>query len=104
MTTPKRAAPRPESAHEQYRAEVAAYVAAGGDESVQRVITGVHGLARRLNQWYDRPADLDLARPAGRALPRYGAQACSALRPSQLADYTCNVTGGALDDPPPGSG
>ena len=54
MTTPKRARARTESAHELYRAEVAAYVAAGGDETVQRVITGVHGLARRLNQWYDR--------------------------------------------------
>jgi DNA-binding MarR family transcriptional regulator len=38
------------------------YVAAGGDESVQRVITAVHGLARRLNQWYDRQlADLDIS-------------------------------------------
>ena len=62
MTTPKRARARTESAHELYRAEVAAYVAAGGDETVQRVITGVHGLARRLNQWYDRQlADLDLS-------------------------------------------
>jgi hypothetical protein len=34
MTTPKRARARTESAHELYRAEVAAYVAAGGDETV----------------------------------------------------------------------
>jgi DNA-binding MarR family transcriptional regulator len=38
---------------EEARAEVAAYVAAGADESVQRVITAVHRLSRRLNRWYD---------------------------------------------------
>lgn len=36
----------------QFEAEVAAYVAAGGSESVQRVITAVHGLHKRLSQWY----------------------------------------------------
>jgi DNA-binding MarR family transcriptional regulator len=47
---------------EEHREDVALYVAAGGDESVQRVATAVHGLARRLNQWYDRQlADLDLS-------------------------------------------
>jgi DNA-binding MarR family transcriptional regulator len=52
-------APSPSQAHRQ---DVAVYVAAGGDESVQRVITAVHGLARRLNQWYDRQlADLDIS-------------------------------------------
>jgi DNA-binding MarR family transcriptional regulator len=52
-------APSPSEAHRQ---DVAVYVAAGGDESVQRVITAVHGLARRLNQWYDRQlADLDIS-------------------------------------------
>lgn len=51
--------PTPSEAHRQ---DVAVYVAAGGDESVQRVITAVHGLARRLNQWYDRQlADLDIS-------------------------------------------
>ena len=50
------------TAQDEYRADVAAYVAAGGDESVQRVITAVHGLARKLNQWYARQlADLDLS-------------------------------------------
>lgn len=38
---------------QHYDAEVAAYVAAGGSESVQRVITAVHALHRRLAQWYD---------------------------------------------------
>src|SRR5665811_617905 len=51
VQSPERAQP---SAEEEYRADVAAYVAAGGDESVQRVITAVHGLARKLDQWYRR--------------------------------------------------
>lgn len=38
----------------RYEAEVAAYVAAGGNEEVQRVITAVHGMSRRLTQWYTR--------------------------------------------------
>lgn len=38
----------------RYEAEVAAYVAAGGNEEVQRVITAVHGMSRRLAQWYTR--------------------------------------------------
>jgi DNA-binding MarR family transcriptional regulator len=47
---------------EEVRLAVAAYVAAGADESVQRVVTAVHRLARRLNQWYDAQlADLDLS-------------------------------------------
>lgn len=40
------------SSRDRYDAEVAAYVSAGGSESVQRVITAVNGLARRLSQWY----------------------------------------------------
>jgi DNA-binding MarR family transcriptional regulator len=45
------------------RQTVAAYVAAGADESVQRVIASVHRLSRRLNQWYDHQlADLDATR------------------------------------------
>lgn len=46
----------------RYRAEVAAYVSAGGNEQVQRVITAVHGLHRMLEQWYTAQlADLDLS-------------------------------------------
>ena len=50
------ATPRPENLSEiqEVRQEVAAFVAAGADESVQRVITAVHRLSRRLNRWYDR--------------------------------------------------
>ena len=39
---------------QEVRQVVAAFVAAGADESVQRVITAVHRLSRRLNRWYDR--------------------------------------------------
>ena len=39
---------------QEVRQAVAAFVAAGADESVQRVITAVHRLSRRLNRWYDR--------------------------------------------------
>ena len=45
--------PRHLSEIQQVRQEVAAFVAAGADESVQRVITAVHRLSRRLNRWYD---------------------------------------------------
>lgn len=46
----------------RYEAEVAAYVAAGGNEEVQRVITAVHGMSRRLSQWYTRQlADVGLS-------------------------------------------
>ncbi|MDE9366257.1 MarR family winged helix-turn-helix transcriptional regulator [Luteipulveratus sp. YIM 133132] len=51
--TPRKKAPAP-SERERYEAEVAAYVAAGGSEDVQRVITAVHGLHRRLSQWYSQ--------------------------------------------------
>jgi len=97
MTTPKPARARTESAHELYRAEVAAYVAAGGDETVQRVITGVHGLARRLNQWYDRQlADLDLSHGEWSVLSRLATVAeGAALTPSQLADAT-NVAASSM--------
>ncbi len=44
------------------RRQVAAYVAAGADESVQRVISAVHRVSRRLNQWYDQQlADLEVS-------------------------------------------
>lgn len=71
-----------------YRKDVAVYVAAGADELVQRVITSVHGLSRKLNQWYDRQlADLDLS--AGEwavmnKLARDGDE--RGLTPSVLAD------------------
>jgi len=72
----------------RYETEVAAYVAAGGDEQVQRVITAVHGLARRLSQWYTQQlSDLDLS-PGEWAVIRFlAAEADDNIStPSQLAD------------------
>ncbi len=78
------------TAQDEYRADVAAYVAAGGDESVQRVITAVHGLARKLNQWYARQlADLDLSAGEWAVLSRLArSNEDEALTPSQLAEAT----------------
>lgn len=56
---PPAAVPGTVSARQQQ--DVAVFVAAGGNESVQRVMTAVQGLSRRLDQWYDRQlADLDI--------------------------------------------
>ncbi len=76
------------SASAAHREDVAIYVAAGGDESVQRVITAVHGLARRLNQWYDRQlADLDISAGEWAVMSTLvrdkGVKGCT---PSELAD------------------
>src|SRR5450756_120811 len=85
VQSPERAQP---SAEEEYRADVAAYVAAGGDESVQRVITAVHGLSRKLDQWYTRHlTDLDLS--AGEWTVLYvlaRSNEDEAVTPSQLAE------------------
>lgn len=66
---------------------VAAYVAAGADESVQRVVTAVHRLSRRLNQWYDRQlADLDITSGEWSVLSDLARSGDGqALTPSQLA-------------------
>jgi DNA-binding MarR family transcriptional regulator len=59
---PHQSAAQQPSAAERQQQDVALYVAAGANESVQRVMTAVHGLSRRLDQWYDRQlADLDLS-------------------------------------------
>ena len=78
------------TAQDKYRADVAAYVAAGGDESVQRVITAVHGLARKLDQWYARQlADLDLSAGEWAVLSQLArSDENVALTPSQLAEAT----------------
>lgn len=57
----RRPSPERDRHKARYQAEVAAYVSAGGNEKVQRVITAVHGLHRMLEQWYTAQlADLDL--------------------------------------------
>jgi DNA-binding MarR family transcriptional regulator len=72
----------------EVRQEVAASVAAGADESVQRVITAVHRLSRRLNRWYDRQlADLDITAGEWRVLEQLARSPGEApLTPSQLAE------------------
>jgi DNA-binding MarR family transcriptional regulator len=90
VQSPKRLSQSPgrESAEQEYRADVAAYVAAGGDESVQRVITAVHSLAHKLDQWYTRQlVDLDLSAGEWAVLSRLArSNEHTALTPSQLAE------------------
>lgn len=75
------------SAQEDYRRAVAAYVAAGGDEAVQRVVTGLYGLTRRLDQWYHRQlADLDLSQGEWAVLAHLAKTAPAPATPSQLAE------------------
>ena len=73
---------------QQVRQEVAAFVAAGADESVQRVITAVHRLSRRLNRWYDRQlADLGVSAGEWTVLEQLARSPGEApLTPSQLAE------------------
>jgi len=80
-----------QSAQQEYRADVAAYVAAGGEESVQRVVTAVHGLARKLDQWYTRQlTDLDLSAGEWAVLAQLArSQEVEALTPTQLAEVSC---------------
>jgi DNA-binding MarR family transcriptional regulator len=80
---------RGRSAQEQYREAVAAYVAAGGDESVQRVITAVSSLSRKLDQWYTRQlADLDLSHGEWSVLAHLATSGNDPVTPSRLADLT----------------
>ncbi len=72
----------------EYREAVAAYVAMGADESVQRVITAVHRLSKRLDQWYDRQlADLDVSTREWSVLTELARLADEeAMTPSALAE------------------
>lgn len=76
------------TAQEQYREDVAAYVAAGGEETVQRVTTAINGLHKRLGHWYDRQlVDLGLSQGEWSVLSRLAT--CpegTAMTPSQLAE------------------
>ncbi|WP_353353892.1 MarR family transcriptional regulator [Intrasporangium sp. DVR] len=81
--------PRPRTAQEQHRKAVAAYVAAGGEESVQRVITGIYGVTKKLDQWYVRQlADLDLTQGEWAVVAALAKAGETCLTPSQLADLT----------------
>jgi DNA-binding MarR family transcriptional regulator len=75
------------SAQRQYEAAVRAYVEAGGDESVQRVIAAVYGLTRKLDRWYGRQlADLDISHGEWAVLAHLAKAGGSPLTPTQLAD------------------
>ena len=77
------------SAQEQHRKAVAAYVAAGGEESVQRVITAIYGVTKKLDQWYVRQlADLDLTQGEWAVVAALAKAGEATLTPSQLADLT----------------
>ena len=68
------------------RRQVAAYVAAGADESVQRVISAVHRVSRRLNQWYDQQlADQDISGGEWAVLSEIARADGNWLTPTQLA-------------------
>lgn len=70
----------------ELRHRVAAYVAAGADESVQRVITAVHRVSRRLNQWYDEQlADLDVSGGEWTVLSEIARARDNRMTPTQLA-------------------
>jgi DNA-binding MarR family transcriptional regulator len=77
------------SVHQQYQDAVAAYVAAGGDESVQRVITAVYSLTRKLDQWYNRQlADLGVSHGEWSVLAHLATAGDEPVTPSRLADVT----------------
>ena len=70
---------------DEARRAVAAFVAAGADESVQRVITAVHSVSRRLDRWYDQQlADHDVTRGEWAVLSAL-ARSEGPLTPTQLA-------------------
>ena len=75
---------------DELRRAVATFVAAGADESVQRVITSVHRLSRRLNQWYDLQfVDLNVSSGEWAVLSELARSTDGApLTPSQLATAT----------------
>ncbi|MFC7488758.1 MarR family winged helix-turn-helix transcriptional regulator [Knoellia sp. CPCC 206453] len=80
---------RQRSAAQQHRDAVAAYVAAGGEESVQRVITAVYGVTKKLDQWYARQlADLDLTQGEWAVVAALAKAGEECLTPSQLAELT----------------
>ncbi|KGN38696.1 MarR family winged helix-turn-helix transcriptional regulator [Knoellia subterranea] len=80
---------RQKTAAQQHRDAVAAYVAAGGEESVQRVITAVYGVTKKLDQWYARQlADLDLTQGEWAVVAALAKAGEECLTPSQLAELT----------------
>ncbi|MDN5760890.1 MAG: MarR family winged helix-turn-helix transcriptional regulator [Microlunatus sp.] len=95
---------------------VAPYVEAGAEESVQRVITAVHRVSRRLNQWYDQQlADIDvstgewavlseLARADGNDLTPTRLAAAAHVAPSSMTHRLDRMVGRDLVDRTPDPG
>jgi DNA-binding MarR family transcriptional regulator len=84
------------SAKKQYQEAVATYVAAGGDESVQRVITAVNSMSRKLEQWYTRQlADLDLSHGEWSVVAQLATAEGMPMTPSRLADVS-NVAASSM--------
>lgn len=70
----------------ELRRQVAVYVAAGADEEVQRVISAVHRVSRRLNQWYDQQlADLEVSGGEWTVLSEIARADGNQLTPTRLA-------------------
>ena len=87
---------RAQSAQEQYQEAVATYVAAGGDESVQRVITAVNSMSRKLEQWYTRQlVDLDLSHGEWSVVAQLATAEGRPMTPSRLADAS-NVAASSM--------
>src|SRR6476469_9787269 len=83
------AAKRRPTAQQEHAADVATYVAAGGEESVQRVITALFSVTKKLDQWYVRQfADLDLTQGEWSVLAALARAGDTCLTPSQLADLS----------------
>ncbi|RKT80039.1 DNA-binding MarR family transcriptional regulator [Terracoccus luteus] len=81
------AAARRRSIRDQHAQDVATYVAAGGEESVQRVITGLYAVTRKLDQWYQRQfVDLSLSQGEWAVLSALARAPEGCLTPSHLAD------------------
>ena len=81
---------------QQYRDAVAAYVAAGGEESVQRVITAVYSLTHKLDQWYNRQlADLGISHGEWSVLAHLARSEGTLVTPSRLAEVT-NVAASSM--------
>ncbi|OFE16288.1 MarR family transcriptional regulator [Humibacillus sp. DSM 29435] len=82
-------APQRRSIQDQHSDDVATYVAAGGEETVQRVITAVYGVTKKLDQWYNRQfADLELSQGEWAVLAALAKAGDTCLTPSQLADLS----------------
>jgi DNA-binding MarR family transcriptional regulator len=87
---------RAQSAQEQYQKAVATYVAAGGDESVQRVITAMSSVSRKLEQWYTRQlVDLDLSHGEWSVVAQLATAEGKQVTPTRLADAS-NVAASSM--------